>query len=71
MKRFLRLLLDSIALPTYVNAESIWLLVGYACGDLKNFEMINMNTCKIEAKKLKIAALFDPKMPMTYCIKGK
>ena len=33
--------------------------------------MINMNTCKIEAKKLKIAVLFSPKMPMTYSIERK
>ena len=71
MKRLLRLLLASIALPTNVNAEFIWLLVGYAVGCLEKIEMINMNTCKIEAKKLKIAVLFAPKMPMTYCIEGK
>jgi len=27
--------------------------------------MIDMNTCKIEAKKLKKAAPFAPKIPMT------
>ncbi len=67
MKRLLRPILASIALPT----EFISLLVGYAVGGLEKIEMINMNTCKIEAKKLKIAVLFAPKMAMTYCIEGK
>ena len=35
MKRLLLPLLAAIALPTHVNAESIWLLVGYAGGGLE------------------------------------
>ena len=71
MKRLLLALLAALALPNAVNAETIWLLVGYAGGGLEKVEMIDMDTCKIEAKKLKKAAPFAPKIPMTYCIKGK
>ena len=71
MKRLLLPLLAALALPTDANTESIWLLLGYAGGGLEEIEIIDMNTCKIEAKKLKKAAPFAPKIPMTYCIEGK
>ena len=71
MRKLLISLLASLALPTAVNAETIWLLVGYAGGGLVKVAMIDMDTCKIEAKKLKKAAPFAPKIHMTYCIKGK
>ena len=71
MKRLLLPLLAAIALPTAVNAETIWLLVSHVGGGMQKIEMIDIDTCKIEAKKLKKAAPFAPKITGTYCIKGK
>ena len=68
MRKLLTPLLAALALSTAVKAESIWLLVGFAGGGFENIEMIDMNTCKIEAKKLKKTAPFAPKIPMIYCI---
>ena len=54
-----------------VNAETVWLLVSHASGGIEKVEMNDMNTCEIESKKLKEANPFAPKIPFTYCIKGK
>ena len=53
MKVLLQTLLAAFALPTAVNTETILLLVGYAGGGLEKVEMIDMDTCKIEAKEIK------------------
>ena len=71
MKRLLLSLLAAIALPTAVNAETIWLLVSHVGGGVQKVEMIDMETCEKESKKLKKAAPFAPKITFTYCIKGK
>jgi len=71
MKRLLLPLLAALALPTAVNAETIWLLVSHVGGGIQKIEMIDMDTCEKESKKLKKAHPFAPKITGTYCIKGK
>ena len=71
MKRLLLPLLVVLAFPTAVSAETIWLLVSHVGGGVQKVEMIDMDTCEKEFKKLKKAAPFAPKFTFTYCIKGK
>ena len=79
MKKFLLPLLASFALPTAVNAESIWLIiygvVGYTHGGggLEKVEMKDMTQCELMGAKL----ISSQKMKINHaaigyeCIKGK
>ena len=61
MKRFLTPLLAALALPTSVNAESIWLILRYGSehvglpriggASLEKIEMQDLNQCETEGEK--------------------
>ena len=82
MKRFLIPLLASIALPTAVNAESIWLVMRYAtsikgedgvAAAVEKIEMKDITQCELMGAKW-IASKAKPEQRSTFhfaCIKGK
>ena len=76
MKRLLLPLLAALALPTAVNAESVWLIIGYRTGPgllapvaLEKIEMQDMTQCVEQGKKfisnrIRKTSIFE-------CIEGK
>ena len=83
MKRLLLALLAVLALPTAVNAESVWLVLKYAGWDnqngaaLEKIEMKDMNQCEmmgvkwIAARKAHTKASKILEEASYVCIKGK
>ena len=85
MKRLLLPLLAAIALPTAVNAETVWLILRYgsvnagmprmaAAASLEKIEMKDLNHCKSEGDKWAQSILpkGEKKSLLTYhCIVGK
>ena len=85
MKRLLLPLLAALALPTAVNAESVWLILRYgsvndgyprmaAAASLEKIEMKDLNHCKSEGDKWAQSILpkGEKKSLLTYhCIVGK
>ena len=64
-------LLAALALPTAVNAESYWLIIGDMSGDaLEKIEMQDMNQCEEQGKIFKKSKFL--KYPAKYiCLTGK
>ena len=84
MKRLLLPLLAAIALPTAVNAESVWLILRYGsvhagmprlgAASLEKIEMKDLNQCKSEGEIWSKSKLpeGEKKTILTYhCIVGK
>ena len=85
MKHLLLPLLAALALPTAVNAETIWLILRYgsvnagmprmaAAASLEKIEMKDLNQCKAEGDKWvqSILPKGEKKSLLTYhCIVGK
>ena len=53
MKRLLLPLLAALALPTAVNAESVWLVIAYGNVGMVKIEMKDLDQCIEEGDKLK------------------
>ena len=85
MKRLLLPLLAALALPTAVNAETVWLILRYgsvnagmprmaAAASLEKIEMKDLNQCKSEGEMWSKSKLpeGEKKTILTYhCIVGK
>ena len=76
MKRLPLPLLAALVLPTAVNAESVWLIIGYRTGPglsagvaLEKIEMQDMTQCLEQGKKFKSKK--NRKASWVDCIKGK
>ena len=80
MKRLILPLLATLALPTALNAESVWLLVefnwdykqGYAVA-FEKIEMKDMEQCEEQAARyMRSSTIYGAKRKRGYvCLKGK
>ena len=75
MKRLLLPLIAALALPTAVNAESYWLIIGAYSGNggvgLEKLEMNSMEQCKEQGELFRTKGNGFDRYMAYKCLKGK